>query len=76
MVPDGLGQDMVSLMKDWIARCEVSGRMTSSRKYGLGWSIKDSIPRCKVSGRIASSWKYGLGWSGPGVDRFDKGMNS
>ena len=38
MVLDGLDQDMVSLIKGWIARCEVSGRMTSSRKYGLGQS--------------------------------------
>ena len=38
MVLDGLGQDMVSLIKEWIARCEVSGRMASSTKYGPGWS--------------------------------------
>ena len=37
MVLDGVGQDMVSLIKDGIARCEVSGRMASSRKCGLGW---------------------------------------
>ena len=37
MVLDCLGQDMVSLIKDWIARCEVSGRMASSRKYSPGW---------------------------------------
>ena len=36
MVLGGLGQDMVSSIKDKIARCEVSGRMASSRKYRLG----------------------------------------
>ena len=36
MILDGL-QDMVSLIKDRIARCEVSGRIASSRKYGPGW---------------------------------------
>ena len=38
MVLDGLGQDVVSLMKDSIPRCEASGRIASSRKYGPGWS--------------------------------------
>ena len=39
IVLDGLGQDVVSLMRR-IARCEVSGigRISSSRKNGLGWS--------------------------------------
>ena len=35
---DGFGQDVVSLIKDSIPRCKVSGRITSSRKYGPGWS--------------------------------------
>ena len=38
MVLDGLGQDMVSFTKYWVARCTVSGRTASSRKYGRGWS--------------------------------------
>ena len=38
MVLDGLGQDMVSLIKDRITRCEVSGRMASSKKYDPTWS--------------------------------------
>ena len=39
IVLGGFGQDVVSLMRT-ISRCEVSGigRMTSSRKNGLGWS--------------------------------------
>ena len=28
---------LVSLIKDWIARCQVSGRIAISRKYGPGW---------------------------------------
>ena len=36
--PGWSGPRLVSLIKDWIARCEVSGRLTSSRKYGLGQS--------------------------------------
>ena len=38
MVLDGLGHDLVSLIKDWKARCPVSGKLASSRKYSLGWS--------------------------------------
>ena len=37
MVLGGLSPDMVSLIKDWITICNVSGRMASSRKYRLGW---------------------------------------
>ena len=63
MVLDGLGQDMVSLIKDW----PVPGNVVLD---GLGQDmvslIKDWIARCEVSGRMASSRKYGLGWSGPG----------
>ena len=35
---DGLGQDVVCLIKDCITRCEVSGRMANSRKCGFGGS--------------------------------------
>ena len=35
--PGWSGHDVVSLIKDWIATCKVSGRMASSRKYGPGW---------------------------------------
>ena len=35
---DGLGQDVVSLMRNSMARCVVSGRVASTRKYGPGWS--------------------------------------
>ena len=38
VVLDGLGNDLVSLMKVWMARCQVSGKIASSRKYGPGWS--------------------------------------
>ena len=37
IVLEGLGHDMVNLIKACIARCEVSGRMANSRKYGLAW---------------------------------------
>ena len=39
MVLDGLDRNMVSLMKEWIARRGVSGRMASSKKYGPGWTV-------------------------------------
>ena len=35
--PGNLGHEFASLIKDWIARCQVSGKMASSRKYGPGW---------------------------------------
>ena len=38
VVLNGLGKDLVSLIKDWMASCQVSERMASSRKYGPGWS--------------------------------------
>ena len=37
VVLNGLGKDLVSLIKDWMASCQVSERMASSRKYGPGW---------------------------------------
>ena len=85
VVVDGLGHDLVSLIKDWIARCQVSGRIASARKYGPGWPgwpgwpgqlIEDWIARCDVFGRMASSKKYRLGWLGPGYGQFEKGLNS
>ena len=69
MIPDGLRQDMGSLMKVRRARCEVSGRIASY----LVSLIKDWIARCQVSGRIASSRKYVSGWSVPGCARIAVG---
>ena len=70
---DGPGQDVVSLMKDCMARCEFSGRIASPRKSGLSGLgqdmfsfIKDCIATWVVSGRMATSRKYGSGLSGPG----------
>ena len=72
MIPDGLCQDVGSLMKVRRARCEVSGRIASY----LVSLIKDWIARCQVSGRIASSRKYGPGWPEPGYGQFVKDWNA
>ena len=72
-VLDGPGQDVVSLMKDCMARCELSGRISNSRKYGLEWLGPGSFQLHKGwhrdmggSGRMATSRNYGPGVSGPG----------
>ena len=60
MVLDGLGQDMVSLIKGWIARCEVSGRMTSSRKYGLGFPTRVLLVYLLVSDSFPGGFRFGF----------------
>ena len=72
---------MVSLIQDWIARCE-SGRMASSRKCDPGWSgpgyghvIEGLDSDLLGFGRGCQFQEMWSGWSGSGAGRFDKVLN-
>ena len=61
MLSGGLarGQDMVSLIEHLMSRCEVSGRMTNSRKCGLGGSGSADCQFDEGLNREMWSWKDG-----------------
>ena len=64
------------MIKDWIGRCEVTGRAVLE---GLGQAmvslIGGWIARCEVSWRITNCMKYVFGCSGSGYGQFDKGLD-
>ena len=62
VVMDGLGHDLVSLIKDWIARCQVSG-ITSSRKCGPGWP---GPGYAQFDKGLDSEMRFVEGWPDPG----------
>ena len=43
VVLEGLGQDMASMIEDWITRCEFSGRMANFVNYCLGGSGSEYV---------------------------------
>ena len=70
MVLESLGQEMLDLIKDCIAKSMVFGRNAKSKKYGHGGSVKPSQQNLELF--VAKSRKSGRSRNA----RFDCGFES